>query len=103
MFRRVEAKYIPGDHWVMCELCGMKYRRSECRKNWKGQIVCMDTCYEPRHPQDTVKVRPDTARPSDPRPDSNHTLSITNASTTTASDLEASYDDSDVDFITGYR
>jgi hypothetical protein len=80
------GKYRPGDHLVMCELCAINYYRSECRKNWKGQIVCED-CWEPRHPQDFVKVKPDIAKPRDVRPDGNVTLSQTSCGNVTAADL----------------
>jgi nitrogen fixation protein FixH len=79
--------YRPGDYRVMCELCGINYYRSECVKNHKGQIVCLETCYETRHPQELIKVRPDLARPADVRPDSNVTLSTTSAGNVTAADL----------------
>lgn len=44
--------YKPGDHFVICDCCGLRYYRSECRKNWKNQIVC-SKCYDgPRDPLD---------------------------------------------------
>jgi hypothetical protein len=79
--------YKPGDYLVMCELCAINYYRSECRKNWKGQIVC-DDCYEERHPQELIKTRPDIARPEDPRPDANITHTYTSSGIVTADDLD---------------
>lgn len=51
-------KYIPGDHWVQCQVCGFEYRNSQMRKRWDGVITCkMD--WEPRHPQDFVRATPE--------------------------------------------
>ena len=30
------------DYWVICEISGVKYKRSDCVKNWKGQLVEVD-------------------------------------------------------------
>lgn len=61
--------YIAGDYNVICDRCGFKKKRSECRKTWDGLLVCADTCWEPRHPQDFVRGRKDRQRVPDPRPD----------------------------------
>lgn len=58
--------YQPGNHWVLCDRCGMDYRRSEIKKEWTGLMVC-DDCWDPRPiyratPSDKISV-------SDPRPD----------------------------------
>jgi len=50
-------------------------------------MVCRDTCYETRHPQDFVKTRPDVARPGNARPDGNQTAVPTPMGTVTADDL----------------
>jgi len=59
--------YVPGDHYVICDICGFQFRRSECKKNWKQQIVCMDD-FEKRHPQDLIKVKPERPGVKDARP-----------------------------------
>ena len=61
--------YKSGDHFVICDICGFKRYRSECRKNWKQQIVCGDTCYEKKHPQLTVRTRKDKQGVKDARPE----------------------------------
>lgn len=62
--------YKSGDYYVICDICGFKRYRSECRKNWKNQLVCSDTCYEPRHPQlDPLPVKPDIIAVPEPRPE----------------------------------
>lgn len=56
------SKYIPGDHWITCQRCGMDIRSSAARREWTGLKVCADKCWEPRHPQDFVKaIKEDTA------------------------------------------
>ena len=82
-----DGHYRAGEYLVSCEICGRNRYSSEMRRNWKRQMVCADTCYELRHPQDRVKVRPDIARPEDARPDANYTHSAEPAGTITADDL----------------
>ena len=59
--------YIPGDNWVICDVCGLRYRASIMKKRWDTLIVCPHD-YEERHPQDFVrgkidKIAADIARP----------------------------------------
>lgn len=61
--------YKPGDFNRICDQCGLKRKASETRENWRGLIVCSDTCYEPRHPQDFVRGQFDDQRVYKPRPD----------------------------------
>ena len=60
--------YIVGDNFLVCDECGFKRRASKMRKNWKNQMVCADTCYEPRHPQSMVRNRPERIVVPNPRP-----------------------------------
>lgn len=55
------------DYWVICEISGVKYKRSQCVKNWKGQIVARQN-YERRQPQDTITLPKDDPAVNDPRP-----------------------------------
>ena len=43
---------------VICDRCGFQYKNYELHKEWTGYIVC-DPCWEPRHPQEMIKARPD--------------------------------------------
>lgn len=61
--------YRPGDFLVICDICGFRKLRSQTRKNWQGQIVCADTCYETRHPQERARVRPEKHGVRDARPE----------------------------------
>jgi len=71
--REPTHKYIPGDHWMLCDECGFRYRRSEMRERWDHAWVC-EKDWEPKHPQENVKVvvdrvAVDVARPE---PDSSY-------------------------------
>lgn len=88
------GKYRPGEYLVNCEICGRNRYSSAMTRNRKNQMVCEDTCYEPRHPHDHVKVRPDVARPDNPRPDRNQSHVYAAIGSITADDLEP-YDESD--------
>ena len=48
--------YIPGDHWVVCDICGFDYRASDMRTQWDGLVVCRKD-YSARHPQDFVRAK----------------------------------------------
>lgn len=61
-----EGVYVAGDYYLLCEVCGFKKRRSECRKRWDGAIVCQED-YEERHPLDLIQPRPDQQNVLDAR------------------------------------
>lgn len=63
--------YIRGDYNVICDRCGFKKKRSEVKLEWDNLLVCSDTCWEARQPQDFVRAVPDgkpvpIARPEAP-------------------------------------
>ena len=47
--------YQPGNHWVVCQVCGFHLRSKEARRRWDGLIVCPED-WEARHPQDFVRA-----------------------------------------------
>lgn len=53
--------YKRGDWLSDCDRCGFTYYASELREEWQGLKVCA-VCYEPRHPQDLLRV-PRSERP----------------------------------------
>lgn len=53
-----KQEYIPGDHWLVCDSCGLTFRRSEMRERWDNLWVCRKD-WEPRHPQELVQPRHD--------------------------------------------
>lgn len=61
-----EDVYIPGDYYLLCEVCGFKIRRSEAFKRWDGAMVCGPD-YEERHPLDLIEPRADRQNVVDAR------------------------------------
>lgn len=50
-------RFISGDHNVISDISGQKFKRSEMRFNWKGQLVHAATEWEPKHPQIDIRGR----------------------------------------------
>jgi len=49
--------YLELGKWnVICDRCGFAHKNTDLRKEWTGLMVCTQ-CYEPRHPQDLIRVR----------------------------------------------
>jgi hypothetical protein len=40
---------------ALCDRCGFRFDSDKLRKEWTGHMVCHE-CWEPRHPQDFVRV-----------------------------------------------
>lgn len=59
--------FILGDSNSICDCCGFKFKSSQLRKRWDGAMVCKAD-YEPRHPQDFVKARPERNHVKNARP-----------------------------------
>lgn len=76
--------YRPGDHWIICDVCGFKTRASDSRKRWDGLRVCKPD-WEPRHPQDFVRGNRDRQTVPDARPEPTDTF--LNENDVTASSL----------------
>ena len=53
----MKNKFVAGDHNVISDISGQKFKRSECCFNWKGQLVHRLTEFEPKHPQLTIRSR----------------------------------------------
>ena len=53
----MKNKFIRGDHNVISDISGQKFKRSEMRFNWKGQLVHAATEWEEKHPQLTIRAR----------------------------------------------
>lgn len=84
------SRYIPGNQYTVCDLCGFKVRASKARFNHDGLLVCTKD-WEPQHPQeymvehraekivpdkvrtepDEISVAPETTHPSAPTRSSN--------------------------------
>lgn len=50
-------RFVKGDHNVISDLSGQKFKRSEMRFNWKGQLVHAATEFEKKHPQINIRGR----------------------------------------------
>ena len=69
--------YAKGAWNARCDVCGFKRKSFEMQPRWDGAMVCMPSvhegCWEPRHPQDFVRARPDGQPPPWLRPDPSDT------------------------------
>ncbi len=54
-----------GDWNAICPVCGFKYKASELIKRWDNVYVCK-TDWEPRHPQDLIKIPKENPAPRFP-------------------------------------
>lgn len=50
--------YIPGDWYLVCDVCGVDHRRSDMRKRWDNAWVCKED-WEPRNQQESVRGIPE--------------------------------------------
>jgi len=57
--RRMDRRYIPGNRWVECDLCGFGYRFRQMRKGvagtQKGFDICPE-CFDEPNPGDKWKM-----------------------------------------------
>jgi hypothetical protein len=51
-------RWKSGDWLYQCQRCGFTRYASQIREEWTGLRVC-GSCWEPRHPQEFVRARPD--------------------------------------------
>ena len=56
-----------GDAKAVCDRCGFDKYQSQLRKEWTGAMTCKE-CWDPRHPQDFVKARPERSIVKNARP-----------------------------------
>jgi hypothetical protein len=50
--------YIPGDYYLVCDVCGVDHRRSDMKKRWDNAWVCKED-WEPRNAQERVRGIPE--------------------------------------------
>lgn len=73
----VQNKWIPGDHYVICDYCGFKKRVSEVKKDWKGLMACKED-FSLKHPQlQTGSRRSDRIVIRNARPDRKSSITQT--------------------------
>ncbi len=61
-------RFVSGDPWSVCDICGKWCRRSQTRKTWDGLRVC-EADWDPKHPLLSIKARPDRQAVFDARPE----------------------------------
>ena len=60
MYTKVTPGWELGKWLVICERCARKRVSDEVAKEpWTNLMVCKDTCWEPRHPQEFIRAKPD--------------------------------------------
>lgn len=59
--------FVLGDSKAVCDCCGFDFKQSQLRKRWDGAMVCAAD-WEARHPQDSLKARPERNNVKDARP-----------------------------------
>lgn len=60
--------YKAGQHYVICDSCGMRGWSGQMATRWDGKLVHNNSqCFEERHPQDLIHARSDTQSVKDVR------------------------------------
>lgn len=62
------AGWKSGRWSAICDVCGFRFHSDRLQKRWDGLMVCKKD-YETRHPQDLIKINPDTVTPPWTRPE----------------------------------
>lgn len=62
-----KSRFIAGDHNVISDISGQKFKRSEMVFNWKNQLVHRITEFEEKHPQLTIRPKRDKIAVADTR------------------------------------
>lgn len=65
---KASIKGSDDDYNVECDRCGYWLAASLCQKEWTGWFVCKK-CWEPRHPQEFLKLKPEQIAVPVARPD----------------------------------
>lgn len=76
-----------GQWKAQCDRCGFDYKARHLKREWTGLRVCRgpntNDCWEPRHPQESLRGKADRQAPPWTRPEG----PIDETNTTTESDL----------------
>jgi hypothetical protein len=79
-----------GKWLVICDRCGFKKTNDQVAKEpWTNLIVCKDTCWEMRHPQEFVRPHPDPQTVPFVRPEPSPTYIDVTYEDTGADDIPA--------------
>ena len=52
----MKTYFLNGAWNVVCDVCGLRFKSVDIVRRWDGAMTCRK-CYEPRHPQDFIRVR----------------------------------------------
>lgn len=74
---------------AICDRCGEKRKSNELRKEWTGFIVCIDGCWEARHPQDFLRAKKDDQSVPWTRPEGDDVETDTSGWASTTTDVPA--------------
>ena len=76
--------YRASSHWAVCDSCGFQFRAEDLRETWDGRWVCEDD-WEPRHPQEFLRVKEEKIAADQPLREDNTdtTIDVTFAETFT--------------------
>ena len=53
----MKNRFVRGDHNVISDDSGQKFKRSECVYTWDNKLVHRATEYQPKHPQLEIRGR----------------------------------------------
>lgn len=82
-------KWSLGKWYVMCPRCGRNRTNDMVLKEPETNLmVCRDGCWDPRHPQDFVRGKPDNMSVPYPRPEpTDQFVEVTYADTGPSADI----------------
>lgn len=58
----------PGDWLAICDVCGFRFASRNMKKRWDDLMVCKED-WEPRHPQDLLRLHAEHITPPWTRPE----------------------------------
>ena len=59
---------VIGEWNAICDVCSLKFKSSMLQRRWDGLMTC-DKDWEPRHPQDFLRVSKEVISPPWVRPE----------------------------------
>jgi len=71
----MKTYFLNGSWNVVCDVCGFRFKSVDIVRRWDGAMTCR-SCYEPRHPQDFIRVRDERVSVPFTRPEADVFVSI---------------------------
>ena len=69
----MQNDFVKGQWDANCDRCGFTYKSGKLRREWTGLMTCSgastNNCFDPRHPQESVKGKVDKQTPPWVRPE----------------------------------